>query len=100
MNASTSVISWRSRYFCIVSEAQEIISNKKRERAFCRFSSVNTFSCLQEAGMDKLVIGGIVFLVVIVALILYCCVCVGSKADKQMEEMQRIRGMDKVNGKG
>lgn len=50
--------------------------------------------------MDKLMIGCILILVLMIIFILYCCVYIGSEADKRMEEIQNRRRKNDVDGRG
>lgn len=44
-----------------------------------------------------MIAAGIIFLIMVVSLLLFCCVCAGSDADRAEE---RMRDEDKRNGNG
>lgn len=44
--------------------------------------------------MKIVVLMSVLFLIIAILVVLYCCVCVGKQAEKRMEDIRRINGSD------
>lgn len=66
-------------------------------RSAYRNPSVSASLQVLEVVIDKMIAAGIILGIMVVSLLLFCCVCAGSDADRAEE---RMRDEDKRNGNG